>query len=161
MPGALVVYEMGLGKTFTSVAAALIWKLLTEKDVVGLPRWILWGNTLEQLVDLALNDIPGMIGNEPEWYPLCRQNSVPCLLSEIQFTPPQWHPALTSAFEPILVGTMPGVAETFESVIDEITYRTDFQLSNLFHTENANLTYKNLNTSIDELENRWNIHIVS
>jgi len=30
MPGALVADEMGLGKTFTSVAAAMICKLLTE-----------------------------------------------------------------------------------------------------------------------------------
>jgi len=30
MPGALVVDEMGLGKTFTSVAAAMLGKLVTE-----------------------------------------------------------------------------------------------------------------------------------
>jgi hypothetical protein len=47
MPGALVPDEMGLGKTFTSVAAAMICKLLTEKVVMGLPLLILWGNTLQ------------------------------------------------------------------------------------------------------------------
>jgi len=41
MPGALVADEMGLGKTFTSVAAAMICKLLTEKVVMGLPLSIL------------------------------------------------------------------------------------------------------------------------
>jgi hypothetical protein len=35
MPGALVANEMGLGKTFTSVAAAIICKPLTEKIVMG------------------------------------------------------------------------------------------------------------------------------
>jgi len=36
MPGALVADEIGLRKTFTSVAAAMICKLLTEKVVMGL-----------------------------------------------------------------------------------------------------------------------------
>jgi hypothetical protein len=37
MPGALVADEMGLGKTFTSVAAAMLCKLVTEKVGMGLP----------------------------------------------------------------------------------------------------------------------------
>ena len=48
MPGALVADEMGLGKTFTLVAATMICKLVTKKDVLGLPLSILWGNTLEE-----------------------------------------------------------------------------------------------------------------
>jgi hypothetical protein len=153
MPGALVVDEMGLGKTFTSVAAAMLCKLVTEKVVMGLPRSILWGNTLEEWVNLAQNDFPGKISDEQEWYPLRRQNSVPSSLLEIQSTPPQGHPALTSPFDPIVVVTMPGVAETFKSDIDEMTYGTDYKLINLLHPENANLTHQHLNTSIDELEN--------
>jgi len=53
MPGALVADEMGLGKTFTSVAAAMICKLLTEKVVMGLPLSILWGNTLDEWVNMV------------------------------------------------------------------------------------------------------------
>jgi hypothetical protein len=56
---------------------------------------------------------------------------------------------------------MPGVAETFKSVIDEMTFATDFKLINLLHAENVNLTHEDLNTSLDEPENRWNIHLVS
>ena len=56
---------------------------------------------------------------------------------------------------------MPGVAETSNTVIDEMTQGTDFKLVNLLHAENANLTHDDLNTSIDELENQWNIHLVS
>jgi len=56
---------------------------------------------------------------------------------------------------------MTGVAETFKSVIDEMTHGTNFKLINLSYPENANLTHNNLNTSIDEPENRWNIHLVS
>jgi hypothetical protein len=37
MPGALVADEMSLGKTSTSVAVAMIYKLLTEKVVMSLP----------------------------------------------------------------------------------------------------------------------------
>jgi SNF2 family DNA or RNA helicase len=48
MPGALVADEMGLGKTFTSVATAMICKLLTKKVVMGLPLSIMWGNTLTE-----------------------------------------------------------------------------------------------------------------
>ena len=154
MPGALVADEMGLGKTFTSVSAAMLCKLVTEKVVMGLPLSILWANTLQEWVNLAQNDIPGILGDEWDWYPLGRQISAPHRLSEIQSTPSQVHPALTSAFEPILVVTMPGVAETFKSVIDEMTYGTDFKFINLFHTENVNLTHEHLNTSIDEPENR-------
>jgi len=86
---------------------------------------------------------------------------VPRCLSEIQTTPPQGHPALTSAQEPILVVTMPGVAEMFKSVIDEMTYGTEFKRVNLFYTENLNLTHEDLNTSIDKPENRWTMHHVS
>jgi hypothetical protein len=46
MPGVLVVDKTGHGKTFTSVAAAMICKLLTEQVVKGLPLSILWGNTV-------------------------------------------------------------------------------------------------------------------
>ena len=161
MPGALVADEMGLVKTFTSVTAAMLCKLVTVKVVMELPLSILWGNTLEEWVNLAQNDFPGIISDEGEWYPLWRQNSVPRRLLEFQSTPPQGHPALTLALESILVVTMPGVAETFKIVIDEMTYGTDFKLMNLLHVENVDLTHEDLNTSIDEPESRWNIYLVS
>jgi len=86
---------------------------------------------------------------------------VPCRLIEIQKTPPQGHPAVTSTHEPILVVAMPGVEEMFKSVIDEMKFATDFKLINLLHAENVNLTHQDLNTSLDEPENQWNIHLVS
>jgi hypothetical protein len=48
MPEAQVAEEMGLGKTFTSVGAAMFCKIVTEKVVMGLPRCIIWGNTLDE-----------------------------------------------------------------------------------------------------------------
>jgi len=156
-----VTDEMGLGNTFTSVAAAMICKLLAEKVVMGLPLSILWGNTVAEWVNMVQNDFPGIIGKEREWYPLRRYTSVPHHLIEIQKTPPQVHPALTSALEPILWLTMPGVAEMFKSVIDEMIFSTDFKFIDLFHTENLNLTHDDLNSSLDEPEIRWNIHLVS
>jgi len=128
---------------------------------MGLPLSILWGNTLEEWVILVHNNFPGIVGKEQEWYPLQRLNSAPCCRLEIQTTPPHRHPALVSAHEPLLVGTMPGVAETFKTVIHEMTHGTNFKLVNLLHTENANLTHVDVNTTIDEPENRWNIHLVS
>jgi hypothetical protein len=160
MPGALVAGEMGLGKTFTSVAAAMLCELVTEKAVIGLQLSILWGNTLEEWVILADNDYPGIVGEEWEWCPLQRLNSVPRCLLEIHTTPPHGHPALISAHQPILVVTVPGVAETFKTVIDEMTHATDFKLVNLLHPENAHLIHEDMNTSIDEPENRWNIYLV-
>ena len=47
MPGASVADEMGLGKTFTSVAAAMLGKLVTETVEMGLPLSILWGKLLK------------------------------------------------------------------------------------------------------------------
>jgi len=161
MPGALVADEMGLGKTFTSVAAAMLCKLLTEKVVMELPLSILWGNTLEERLIMVHNDYPGIVGEEWKWYPHQRLNAVPHHLLEIQSTPPHGDPALISALEPMLVVKMPRVAETFKSVIDEMTHGTDFKLVNILQAENANLTHEDLNTSIDEAENRWNIHLVS
>jgi len=64
MPGALEADEMDLGMTFTSVAAAMLCKLVTEKAVMGLPLFILWGNTLEEWVILVRNDFPGIVGEE-------------------------------------------------------------------------------------------------
>jgi len=86
---------------------------------MGLPLSILWGNMLEEWVILADNDFPGIVGEVREWYPLQRLNSVPRRLFEIQTTLPHGHPALVLAHEPILVVRMPGVAETFKTVIDD------------------------------------------
>ena len=119
------------------------------------------GETLEEWVILAHSDFPGIVSKEREWYPLQSLNSVPHRLLEIQSTPPHRHPALISALEPMLVVTMPGVSVTFNSGIDEMTHGTDFELVNILHAENANLTHEDLNTSIDEPENRWNIQLVS
>jgi hypothetical protein len=161
MPGALVADEIGLGKNFTSVAAAMLCKLLTEKVVMGLPLSILWRNSLKEWVILVDNDFPGIVSEEQKWYPLQRLNSVPGRLWEIQTTPHHGHPALLSAHEPILVATMPGVAETFKTVIDEMTHGTDFKLANMLHPKNATLTHEDLNTSLDAPENRRDIHLVS
>jgi hypothetical protein len=121
IPGALVVDAMGLGKTLTSVAAALRWKLATEKVEMGLPQLIFWGNTLAEWVKMVPNNFPRIIGEERKWYPLRRYNSVPRRLMAIQKTPQQGHTALTSALQPILVVTMPGVAETFKSDVEQMT----------------------------------------
>jgi len=161
MPGALVADKMGLGMTFSLVAAAMLCKLVTEKVVMGLPLSILWGNTLEECVILMHNDFPGIVGEEQEWYPLHRLNFVPHRLLEIQSTPPHWHPALISALEPILVVIITAVAATFKSVIKEMTHGTNFKLVFFLHAENANPMHEDLNTSIDKPENGWNIHLVS
>jgi len=50
MPGALVADRIGVAKTFTSVAVAMLSKLVNEKVVIGLPLSSLWGNTLEEWV---------------------------------------------------------------------------------------------------------------
>src|SRR5882757_11103657 len=131
----------------TLVAAAMLCKLVTEKVAMGLPLAILWGNTLEEWVILADNDFPGIVSEEWEWYPLQRLNSVPRRLLEIQTTPPHGDPALISAHEPILVVTMPGVQETFKTVIDKMTHGTDFKLVNLLQAKNAYLPHADLNTS--------------
>jgi len=160
MPGALVVDEMDLRDTFTTFAAAMLCKLVTEKVVMGLPLSILRGNTLEEWVILMQDDFPGIDSEEREWYSLQRLNSMPRHLLEIQTTPPHGPPALVSALQPILVVTMRGVAEIVKTVIDEMIHGIDFELVNLLHTKCANLTHGNLNTSIEEPENWWNMPLV-
>jgi hypothetical protein len=58
------VDEMDLEKTFTSVAAAMLCKFVTENVVMGLPLSILWGNTHEEWVNLAQNNFPRIIGKK-------------------------------------------------------------------------------------------------
>jgi len=120
-----------------------------------------WGNTLQEWVNMVQNDFPGIIGEEQEWYPLPTHNSVPRHLMENQQTPLQGHPVLTSALAPILGVTIPTVAQRFQSVFDEMTFVTDFKLINLLRAETANLTHEELDSSLDEPENRWNIHLLS
>jgi len=111
-------------------------------------------------VILADNNCPCIVGEEWERYLLQPLNYVPRRLLEIQKTPPHGNPALLCTHEPILLVTMPGVAETVKTVMDEMTNGIDFKLVNLLHAANGNLTHEDLNTSIDEPENRWNIHRV-
>jgi hypothetical protein len=66
---------------------------------------------LDEAVRLQ-NNIPRSMGDKLEWDVLQRQNSVPCSISEIQSTPLQRHPALTSVVEPIQVMALPVVVET-------------------------------------------------
>jgi len=156
-----VADEIGHGKTFTSVAAPMLCKLVTEKVVMGLPLSILWGNTVENWVILTHNDFPSIVGEDREWYLLHRLFSVHHCLSEILTTPLRGHPARVSALEPTLLVTMPGVAETFKTVIDKMTHATEVNLGNLLHLENTSLTHEDVNTGIDEPENRWNIQHLS
>jgi len=162
MPGALVADQMGLGKPLALVAVAMISQLLTEKIVMWLLQTIIWRNTLEEWVDMGQTYHPGIIGEDEEWIPLQRLNSAPRRRQiKIHTTPPDWHPVLTLTVEPILVVTMPGVADTFKSVIEEMTYGTNFKVLYLLHMENVNLTHEDLNSSIDEPEIWLNIHLVS
>jgi len=119
------------------------------------------GNTLEEWVILAQNNFPGMVGEERVWYPLQRLNSVPRHLFKIQTTPPHRDPVLLLAQEPIMVVTMPGVADTFKTVINKMTHGIDSKRVNLLLAENVTLTQQDQKTSIHGLENRWNIHLVS
>jgi hypothetical protein len=66
MLGALVADERGTGKTVTSVAAAMICKLVTDIVLIGLPLSILCGSTLKEWVNLAQSDFQGNIGHEQE-----------------------------------------------------------------------------------------------
>jgi hypothetical protein len=122
MPDALVADEMDLGKTFTSVATAILCKMVTEKVLIGLPLSTLWGNTVDGWVFMAHNEFPGIVWGEREWYPLERLNSVPSCLLQIQIIRSQLYAAHMSSHEPILVVTMPGVVAIFKTVINEMLH---------------------------------------
>lgn len=69
--------QMGLGTTFTAVAATILCTLLTERVVIWFPLSILWRNTLEESVNMVPNDEAGNIGEIGEWCLWQRLNSVP------------------------------------------------------------------------------------
>jgi len=48
---------------------------------------------------------------------------------------------------------MPGVAETFRSVVEQMTYGMDFKIVNWLQAENVGPTHDDPNISIDESEN--------
>jgi hypothetical protein len=52
------------------------------------------------------------------------------------------------------------VAETFKQFINQLTYGPDFELIDLLHTNIAYHTDEDLNTAIDNPDNRWNIQSV-
>jgi len=83
LPGALVIDEIGLWQTFSWVAAAMFCELVIGGVVMGLPLLILWGNTLQEWVILANYNLPGIVSEKQDWYPLQRSNSVPRCLLEI------------------------------------------------------------------------------
>jgi hypothetical protein len=112
------------------------------------------GNTLDEWAKIAQNNYSGIIGEDRECHTFQGRNSLPCLLVEIQITIPQRHPSIISALEPVLVDTIPGEAETFNIVIDIMSYGTDFKLVNILHVDTTNHADKYLNTSINE----WEIH---
>jgi hypothetical protein len=107
------------------VSAAKICKFVTERVGIGLPMSIVWGNNLAQLLNMAPNDLSGMIGGKWKQYSLRRQNLLGCHCSEILSTQLLRHPVLKSAFQPVLVVTMLAVAERFKSVIDKMKYGSD------------------------------------
>jgi hypothetical protein len=62
MPGGLVADEMHLGKTFTSVAVAMLYKMVTETVVMAFRLSILSANSLAERVMLVDNDFPSIFG---------------------------------------------------------------------------------------------------
>jgi len=160
LPGVFVADETGLSKTFTATTPALICKMLTENDVVGLQPSILWGDTHPERVNMGHKDYDGIIGEEPQSYPLQRLNSVPCHTFEIQTTPPLGNPAFTLAYQLILVVTLSAGAEMFHTVIHKLTYGTDINLVNSMDPENMQLTKDDLKTSLDKPELQWDIHLI-
>jgi hypothetical protein len=138
----------------------MICKLLTENVIMGLPLSILQRNTHAEWVNLVQNDCPEIIGEESESYPLLLHNSVSRRLIEMQKIALQGHPAPTPPSQPMLVLTMPGVTETSNGVIDNMTFATHFTLIHLLHTENVDVTHEDLNSSLEQPENQWNIRLV-
>jgi len=82
-------------------------------------------------------------------------------LLEIQTSSPLGYSVHSSGVEPILVVAMSSVAEGLRSIINEMTYATDFKLVNMFCENNANFTRNDQYTKNTEPESRWNIHRVS
>jgi len=151
---------MGLGKTCTLVAAAMICKLLAGNVVVGLPLSIMWVITIDEWVNLAKNNYHATFSDIWEWYLLQRLNSVPNYILEIQTALLVRHPAPKSPHELILLVTMCRVTERFRRGMNEITYETKYNLVNWFAGENVNFNNKNLNTTIVKLEYRCHIHLI-
>jgi hypothetical protein len=147
--GSLVGDEIGLRRSCTSDPSAIVCKLLTDDVGMGLRLLILWWNTLEAWVLLMCTNFPGIASEERKWEPLQRLNTGPRRCLAILTTASHRDPALVSAFEPILVVTMPDSAETFKTVIDVMTHETNFILVNLLHAQNVILTHEHLNTIID------------
>jgi hypothetical protein len=71
---------------------------------------------------------------------------------QILNTPLQSNSMLHSALEPILLVTIPTVAEKFTIVIEKMTFATDLKLNNSLNPENTNLTHKDHNAGLVQPE---------
>jgi len=69
-----VVNHNVLSTMFTSVAAAIICKLLTKLVVVGQPLAIMWGNTVQEWGNLTQVHNPLTISTELDWYSFQKLN---------------------------------------------------------------------------------------
>jgi len=116
--------------------------------------------TFVERVNMVQNDSPRMIGKDWKWYLLWKLYSVPHRLLPIQTTAPLGLPALTSAIQRILVVTMPRVIESFNSAMNKIPYVTGSKPENMLRLDNSNSALKNLNTRINNPENRCIIDLM-
>jgi len=112
-------------------------------------------------MNMPLNSLSGIISEKWLWYSLQKPYSLAHSLLEIKTSSPLQHPAPSLELELILVVTMSGVADRFYSIINEMTYWTDFKLVNMFHGNNSNLTNNDLYPKIPQPEYQWNTDSVS
>jgi len=140
---------------------AIVYKLLTEKIIVELLLTMLWGNTLDEWVNIAQDSNPDNISDAWESYPMQTLITGHHYVSDNQTTPSLCHPTLTSALEAILMVTFAAVRDTFKIVIDGWTAETWYTLVDAIDAENPDYTNGYVNTCINKLGWQWSIHIAS
>jgi hypothetical protein len=78
-----VADEIGIGRMFSSVAAAVTCRLMTKNIEMQLPRLIVSGMTLRECVNMVQNDYYKIISDVWKSYSLQRLNSLPSCHVEI------------------------------------------------------------------------------
>jgi hypothetical protein len=56
---------------------------------------------------------------------------------------------------------MPGEAETCKIIIDKLTHATEIKINNLMHSNNSMFMHEEVNTSIDQPDNRSSFRLAS